>query len=380
MPAASSASPSLQAATRAASSRSRRNGGELDAILPDWISIAPSGKAINREYPTGEGAVRKLRRDQGLDLEIYPALSTEFSTKATAAILARAENRRLLAEDIGRYLAEENYDGVAVALPELGPASHANLAHFLDDLGRSLHPSGRKIITVMSPRRPDTRDQELARRSDLVLIKTYEGPIDARPAPLASQGWFESELAAVLQGIDAAKLIVGIGSFASDWDAIDRRRELAVQRAWELLDEAKAPLSFDVKTLNPHFRYTGADGSAHDVWFLDGVTVFNQARAAFAARPAGVALWRLGLEDPGAWASLGRDHLPDREALARPRAPASRQRRLRALPQRRRRSPARARERERPHHLQRRSRAYRRPVSRARAQAGSAGEPGVCRR
>jgi peptidoglycan/xylan/chitin deacetylase (PgdA/CDA1 family)/spore germination protein YaaH/GT2 family glycosyltransferase len=294
----------------------KANGGEIDAILPDWISIAPSGKAINREYPTGEGAVRKLRRDQGLDLEIYPVLSATQSYAETAAILARAENRRLLAEDIGRYLAEGDYDGVAVALPELGPASHANLAHFLDDLGRSLHPSGRKIITVMSPRRPDTRDQELAHRSDLVLIKTYEGPIDARPAPLASQGWFESELAAVLQGIDAAKLIVGIGSFASDWDAIDRRRELAVQRAWELLDEAKAPLSFDVKTLNPHFRYTGADVLTHNVWFLDGVTVFNQARAAFAARPAGVALWRLGLEDPGAWASLGRDRFPDREALA----------------------------------------------------------------
>ena len=52
-----------------------------------------------------------------MDLEIYPALSTELSTKATAAVLARSENRTLIVEEIGRYLAAENYQGVTVALP-----------------------------------------------------------------------------------------------------------------------------------------------------------------------------------------------------------------------------------------------------------------------
>ena len=82
-------------------------------------------------------------------------------------------------------------------------------------------------------------------------------------------------------------------------------------------------LSFDVSTLNPYFRYTGHDGSAHDVWFLDAVTVFNQARAALAIKPAGVALWRLGFEDPGAWASMGHGHLPDDKALNELKRPPS---------------------------------------------------------
>ena len=296
---------------------------EIDAILPDWISLAPNGKGIKREYLTGETAVAALRRQQDLDLEIYPALSTEFSTKATAAVLARSENRTLIVEEIGRYLAAENYQGVTVALPELGPENHTNLVLFLDELGRVIHPAGRKIIYVMAARRPDSRDQELMRRADLVLVKTYEGPVDASAAPLASQGWFETELRMLQQSVETQKLIVGIGSYATDWDALERRREIAVQRAWELLDEAKAPLSFDVSTLNPYFRYTGHDGSAHDVWFLDAVTVFNQARAALAIKPAGVALWRLGFEDPGAWASMGRGHLPDDKALNELKRPPS---------------------------------------------------------
>jgi peptidoglycan-N-acetylglucosamine deacetylase len=89
-----------------------------------------------------------------------------------------------------------------------------------------------------------------------------------------------------------------------------------VQRAWELLDESKASLTFDTGALNSQFRYKANDAVEHSVWALDGVTVFNQARAALAINPAGLALWRLGIEDPGAWASMGRGRLPDAKAIA----------------------------------------------------------------
>ncbi len=58
-------------------------------------------------------------------------------------------------------------------------------------------------------------------------------------------------------------------------------------------------------------------GNPIPVWFLDGVTAYNQIGAALASRPAGLALWRLGTEDPSVWAVFGRGRLPDREALER---------------------------------------------------------------
>jgi peptidoglycan-N-acetylglucosamine deacetylase len=59
------------------------------------------------------------------------------------------------------------------------------------------------------------------------------------------------------------------------------------------------------------------------VWLLDGVTAYNQIRAALGVQPAGIAVWQLGMDDPGVWASAGRHRLPDeraRAALAVPRA------------------------------------------------------------
>jgi hypothetical protein len=44
------------------------------------------------------------------------------------------------------------------------------------------------------------------------------------------------------------------------------------------------------------------------VWFLDGITAFNEIHAADVYQPAGYALWRLGVEDPSIWSILGRSY------------------------------------------------------------------------
>ena len=44
------------------------------------------------------------------------------------------------------------------------------------------------------------------------------------------------------------------------------------------------------------------------MWFLDGVTAYNEIEAGDAYRVAGYALWRLGSEDPSVWSVIGRPY------------------------------------------------------------------------
>ena len=75
-------------------------------------------------------------------------------------------------------------------------------------------------------------------------------------------------------------------------------------------------MSFDQRSLNPTFTYRDdVSGVEHQVWFLDGATAYNQVAAALSAEPVGVALWRLGTEDPSVWASLARGRMSDQAAL-----------------------------------------------------------------
>src|SRR5262249_1714463 len=44
-------------------------------------------------------------------------------------------------------------------------------------------------------------------------------------------------------------------------------------------------------------------GIQHEVWLLDGVTCYNEERAAERFGVRGTALWRLGTEDPSLWST-----------------------------------------------------------------------------
>jgi hypothetical protein len=71
--------------------------------------------------------------------------------------------------------------------------------------------------------------------------------------------------------------------------------------------DSEAQVEYDKTTGNPHYDYYEEDDSHHIVWFLDGVTAFNQMRAASGYHPAGFALWRLGSEDPSTLVGFGTD-------------------------------------------------------------------------
>jgi peptidoglycan-N-acetylglucosamine deacetylase len=94
----------------------------------------------------------------------------------------------------------------------------------------------------------------------------------------------------------------------------DQGEEVTVQDAWRTAKESEASLRFDQRALNPAFSYAQEDGARHTVWFLDAASAYNQTAAALALQPAGIALWRLGSEDPGVWGFFGRNTFPNAPA------------------------------------------------------------------
>src|SRR5262249_16483709 len=73
---------------------------------------------------------------------------------------------------------------------------------------------------------------------------------------------------------------------------------------------------WDDSTGNPVLRYR-AGRDEHEVWFLDATTALDQARIAVSAGVRGVAVWRLGAEDPGVWTDVRPQAWPSDGALPR---------------------------------------------------------------
>ena len=88
--------------------------------------------------------------------------------------------------------------------------------------------------------------------------------------------------------------------------------DLSVSEAWQRASDADADLDLDYDTLNPHFEYIDEDlNQRHVVWFLDGVTMLNELRAARALGLQTFALWRLGEEDSSLWSIWDKPSNPE---------------------------------------------------------------------
>ncbi len=102
-------------------------------------------------------------------------------------------------------------------------------------------------------------------------------------------------------------MIVALGNYAYDWTAGAPAVERTFEEAVLTAKESEGIIRYDTASLNPMFTYADDDDKLHQVWMLDATTAFNQIGVVGGLGTAGVALWRLGSEDPSIWKFLGRN-------------------------------------------------------------------------
>jgi cellulose synthase/poly-beta-1,6-N-acetylglucosamine synthase-like glycosyltransferase/peptidoglycan/xylan/chitin deacetylase (PgdA/CDA1 family)/spore germination protein YaaH len=299
----------------------KRNAGALDVLVAEWLRLGDDG-ALVIDNPQKEQIVRRWVAASAADLRIYPLVNNydmeqqRWDGERAARMLASEAARSHFARALLIYAREGGHRGLVVDLEAIPPAAMGAYTAFVEDLASLLHSAGLQLIVSAPASDPSYDYARVAAASDGLILMTYDEHGEAGGAgPLAGQGWFEARLDERFKAIGAAKLIVGIGSYGYDWTGRGNAQEISVQEAWELLEASGAMLSFDRASLNPTFTYVDdGEGRQHQVWYLDGVTAYNQIAAALAMKPAGLALWRLGTEEPSVWATFGRGRMPDRAA------------------------------------------------------------------
>jgi len=300
----------------------KRHAHELDVLVGEWLSLSPQGTMV-RTGVDKEMALRSWIAATHPSLKILPLISNYNDTtkrwdrQAAASLLESPAKQDALIREIVTYLLKFEYPGIVMDFEGLDRSSSAAYVAFNTRLARNLSSFGKTLTVQVAADDPAYDLAALAQVAHHVLVMLYDEHTEGgKPGPLAGQGWFEQKLALARALVPATKLIVGIGSYAYDWQEGGPAQELSVQEALELLASAQAGLSFG-GALNPQFGYHNADtGQRHTVWYLDAVTAHNQIAAALQEKVAGLSLWRLGTEDQGVWTSFAKGRLADAEARA----------------------------------------------------------------
>lgn len=286
----------------------RRHISQLDWLIPGWISVTGPDHHITMFHdPAGRSIINQAVRRPVLLPMVQNALNGQWDGKGIAALLHDPAQRKALLDRLEPYLARNHAGGAFFDFEELPAGGQRDYRTFLAEAHRRFASHG-WIIAIAAPvADPDWDLRAYARVVDKLFLMTYDEHETGGPAgPIASRRWFAETVAHAVQGIPKTKIVVAFGNYAYDWhdhggDSLD------VEEAWQEAADSGATPVFDQSSGNSSFAYE--DGTTrHIVWLLDAASAYNELHFLSRAGIRGVALWRLGSEDPDIWSIFGRDH------------------------------------------------------------------------
>ena len=284
----------------------------LDWVVPTWLTLSGKDDVLISHFDKTNNAqdvvdyIRKTKPGVAILPLLQNASGGKFDGKTLAALLASTTRRHALVMQIMDFLGQHNLQGTVIDFEEIPQAAHPLVMRFLGELQSVARPKG-LIIGMTAPIDDDNWPfVDYARYVDDTLLMAYDehSQIDP-PGSVAGQDWFEKNLDARMRVLAPDHTIVCIGSYGRDWMDGQWSQDMSFEDAVAAAREAGAPISFDEASNNPHFSYM-EDQTRHDLWFLDGVTAYNEIHMADGYRPHGYALWRLGYEDETIWSVMGR--------------------------------------------------------------------------
>lgn len=296
-----------------------RHIGQLDWVVPGLFSVTGNDHRVtNFPDPRLDALLAHAAHRPAMVPMVQNVLDGVWDGTGTARLLADPKARTRLLDQLEPQLALRNPSGVMFDFESLPTSAQANYLRFLGEARQRFARRGWKVSVSVPVDDPSWNLSAYARAADYLVLMAYdEHTTDAEAGPIASQPWFAQRLNAALKAIPPGQAIVGIGNYSYDWTGVGKGDTGSVEDAWLAAHDSEAAIVFDQNSGNPTFSYA-EDGQKHTVWFLDAASAWNQLRTVNQNNVAGVALWRLGTEDPGIWpvlASYESGKLPDLSTL-----------------------------------------------------------------
>jgi peptidoglycan-N-acetylglucosamine deacetylase len=303
----------------------KQNIGRIDVLVPEWLHLADASGALAENNPVRRQEVLDLIRTRRPDLRVVPLVNNfntatlDWQPERIGAMLASPAARARTIAGLTAFVQEGRYLGINVDFEAIPRSRQPTLVTFMCELGAAFHARGWTVSETVPLDDPAFDYPALGRCSDRLVLMAYdEHAGESNAGPVASQDWFSDGLTRRMAEVSPSHLVVAVGNYGYDW--LDGRtghgNQLSFQDTMRVALESDGHALLDAGSLNPTFDYADEHDTIHHVWFLDAVTAFNEVQDATGRGVAGIGLWRLGSEDPSAWAVFDRRSHLDAETAA----------------------------------------------------------------
>jgi peptidoglycan-N-acetylglucosamine deacetylase len=280
--------------------------GKLDMVVSEGFYVYPKHDTIVANVDTGLiNLNRKYRKPILMSLSNYVNLnnvSGGYDSKDVERIIKNKKLRTQFINSIARNLTRFKFKGVNLDFDDIKDINSKNYIAFENDLYNILHPLGFLVTQNVIPDDDKYNLERLQHVNDFLFVMAIDQHNDQSNAgDLSNQRWVEEILDNVCTRIPSEKVIMTVAGGAYDWPEGSLGKSIGYPQAISTAQENHRQITFDPKSANLHYTYFDKDSLEHTVYFTDAATNFNVIRMADDWATGGVALWRLGAEDPRLW-------------------------------------------------------------------------------
>jgi len=294
----------------------KRNLDSLDMIIAEWLHLAGENGSLRENDSNRQAQATDFIRAHHPDLPIIPLVNNwngrEWDGIKLGHMLADITARTRAIEQLAAYAEKHHFAGICIDFENIAAKDRSNFQRFIAELYATFHPK-KLLVSVTVPANDSTFPyRDLARNADELILMIYdEHWSTGSPGPIASLPWFTEVLNQRQLDIPAEKMIVAIGNYTYDWEMGHPAETRTFEEVVLIAKKSESNIHLDPASFNPTFDYIDDNNHLHQVWMQDTVTAFNQLATIYPIQPYGVALWRLGGEDPAIWQIFGKEGAPD---------------------------------------------------------------------
>ena len=303
----------------------RKREGEITHLCPYWLDFTDIKEGLLK----AEGA--DIERLASLtQAKLMPVLSNlRGNERVPEAVeeLASAgdEQKQEFVDALAEKLHDAGAEGVVIDWQEVEQGADGELGKLVETIAAGLRSRGLQTWLCVTPDATFSGwdFDRLSMHVDRFVAQIHDenGPTD-RPGPIASQDWFDGWMEVLAHTGNPQKWIVSLGCHGMDWaENAPAAEEISFADAMSRAGNAGCA---EVRNEGPSFNGTFSyfyESRAHEVWFLDAASFANQLNAVRSWGFSGIAVNRLGIEDPGIWKILASDADPALPAQLETRVP-----------------------------------------------------------
>ncbi len=296
----------------------KKNIHSLSVLVPEWLQLHPDLSVKN----STDQAVVDIARNH--NVKITPLVNNyynnDWNSEAVHTLVTNPENENTFIQNMKELVLKNHFSGINIDFENINQADQSNFTKFLGLLADQFHQSGLEVTVDVPADDSDYEYAAIAKSVDRMIVMAYdEHSGDSQPGPVASAAWVKQSLENL--DVPSDKLVVSLGSYGYDWTehSSDPADPVTFGDLMDMAGNTHLDVHWDKETGNPYLRYQ-SDGDQHIIWFLDGATFYNQMKIAIDNGSKGIAIWRLGSEDPSIWKLINhpKDPAPALKSLVSP--------------------------------------------------------------